>query len=145
MSSKSVEILLVEDNPGDVRLVRESFREGGLVNRLHVVANGEEALQFLRREDPYRHAPTPDLVLLDLNLPRKDGREVLVEIKADRKLRRIPVIVLTTSEAEQDILQAYDLNCNCYVAKPVDLEEFMRVIQAIDHFWLHVAALPPRE
>jgi CheY-like chemotaxis protein len=145
MNSKSVEILLVEDNPGDVRLVREAFKEGKVVNNLHVVTDGAAAMEFLRQQGAYENAPRPDLILLDLNLPRKDGREVLAEIKSDEKLRRIPVVVLTTSEAEQDILRAYDLNCNCFITKPVDLEQFIRVVESIDNFWLNVVALPPKD
>ena len=140
-----VEILLVEDNPGDVRLTQEAFKEGKLANRLHAVHDGEAALAFLRREGPYREAVRPDLILLDLNLPRKDGREVLATIKADELLRRIPVVILTTSKAEQDILRAYDLHANCYITKPVDLEQFLLVVRAIEDFWLMVVKLPQGE
>jgi CheY-like chemotaxis protein len=142
---RPIEILLVEDNEGDLRLTREAFREGKVTNNIHAVADGEEAMEFLRRQGRFADAPRPDIVLLDLNLPRKDGREVLAEIKADPHLRRIPVVVLTTSRAEQDVLRAYDLNCNCYINKPVDLEQFFRVVEMIDSFWLTVVTLPPRE
>ena len=140
--NRPVEILLVEDNPGDVRLTLEAFKEGKLRNRLQVVRDGEEALASLRRQGPYAQAVRPDLILLDLNLPKRDGREVLAEIKADADLRRIPVVVLTTSKAEQDILKAYDLHANCYITKPVDLEQFLRVVRAIEEFWLEVVKLP---
>jgi CheY-like chemotaxis protein len=139
-----VDILLVEDNPGDVRLTQEALREGKIRNRLTVAKDGVEALAVLRREGPHANAPRPDLILLDLNLPRKDGREVLADIKADDSLRRIPVVVLTTSKAEEDILKTYDLHANCYITKPVDLEQFIEVIKSIDDFWLTVVRLPPR-
>ncbi len=140
--SGMVEILLVEDSPGDVRLTREAFKEGKLANRLHVVADGEEALAFLHRQGAYRDAVRPDLILLDLNLPKKDGREVLALIKADDALRRIPVVILTTSRAEQDILKAYDLHANCYITKPVDLDQFLLVVKAVEEFWLEIVKLP---
>ena len=139
-----VDILLVEDNPGDVRLTQEALREGKIRNRLMVARDGVEALAMLRREGPHTNAPRPDLILLDLNLPRKDGREVLADIKVDENLRRIPVVVLTTSKAEEDILKTYDLHANCYITKPVDLEQFIDVIKSIDDFWLTVVRLPPR-
>lgn len=139
---RPVEILLVEDNPGDVRLTRESLKDGKIHTRLNVVSDGEEALAFLYRRGPYATAPRPDLILLDLNLPRRSGREVLAEIKVDENLRRIPVVVLTSSEAEQDILASYDLNANCYITKPVDLEQFIRVVRSIEDFWLTVVKLP---
>jgi CheY-like chemotaxis protein len=139
-----VDILLVEDNPGDVRLTQEALREGKIRNRLTVAKDGVEALAMLRREGPHANVPRPDLILLDLNLPRKDGREVLADIKADDSLRRIPVVVLTTSKAEEDILKTYDLHANCYITKPVDLEQFIEVIKSIDDFWLTVVRLPPR-
>ncbi|HWP56445.1 MAG TPA: response regulator [Candidatus Acidoferrales bacterium] len=141
--SGAIEVLLVEDNPGDVRLTREALKEGRLLNNVSVAADGIEALAFLRREGKYAHAPTPDLILLDLNLPKKDGREVLAEIKADPRLRRIPVVVLTTSSAEEDIVKTYDLHANCYITKPVDLEQFMRVVKSIEDFWVSVVRLPP--
>ena len=140
--NSSVKILLVEDSPGDVRLTREAFKEGKLANRLHVVADGEEALAFLHRQGAYRDAVRPDLILLDLNLPKKDGREVLALIKADDALRRIPVVILTTSRAEQDILKAYDLHANCYITKPVDLDQFLLVVKAVEEFWLEIVKLP---
>ncbi len=138
-----VEILLVEDNPADVRLTREALKEGKVRNNLSVVVDGEAALAFLRREGQYAGAPHPDLILLDLNLPRKDGREVLAEIKEDPTLKRIPVVVLTTSTAEKDILQTYNLHANCYVTKPVQLDEFLSVVKSIDDFWLALVRLPP--
>ena len=139
---RPINILLVEDNPGDVRLTIEALREGKVHNNLHVVGDGVEALAFLHRQGPYEDAPIPDLVLLDLNLPKKDGREVLEEIKADPHLRRIPVVVLTTSHAEQDVLRSYDLHANCYITKPVDLEQFINVVRTIEDFWLAVVTLP---
>jgi chemotaxis family two-component system response regulator Rcp1 len=143
-TGRPVEILLVEDNPGDVRLTIEALRDAKVHNHLNVVGDGVAALAFLRREAPYRDAPRPDLILLDLNLPRKDGREVLAEIKADPDLRVLPVVVLTTSQAEQDIVQSYGLHANCYVSKPVDLDQFIRVVRSIEDFWLTVVKLPPR-
>jgi CheY-like chemotaxis protein len=140
---RPVEILLVEDNPGDVRLAVEALKEGKVRNNLSVVEDGSEAMSFLRREGKYALAPRPDLILLDLNLPKKDGREVLAEIKADDSLRRIPVVVLTTSKAEQDILRTYDLHANCYITKPVDLEQFIAVVKSVEDFWLTIVKLPP--
>lgn len=140
--SHAIEILLVEDNPGDARLTLEAMRDAKVHNRIHVVEDGVEALAFLRREGSYGDAPRPDLILLDLNLPRKDGRAVLAEVKADPDLKRIPVVVLTTSQAEDDVLRAYDLHANCYVTKPVDLEQFMKIIKQIDEFWVKVVTLP---
>ncbi|MCK5244735.1 MAG: response regulator [Desulfobacteria bacterium] len=137
-----LELLLVEDNPGDVRLTEEALREGRVYNKIHVVDDGVEALAFLRREGRYADARRPDIILLDLNLPKKDGREVLEEIKSDKALKRIPVVVLTTSEAEQDILRVYNLHANCYVTKPFDLDQFMNVIKSIENFWLTVVKLP---
>jgi CheY-like chemotaxis protein len=139
---KAIEILLVEDNPGDVRLIIEAMREAKLDNRFHVVEDGVEAMQFLRREGRFGDAPRPDLILLDLNLPKKDGRAVLAEVKADPALKRIPVVVLTTSQAEEDVLRAYDLHANCYITKPVDMEQFMKVVAQIDEFWVRVVTLP---
>jgi chemotaxis family two-component system response regulator Rcp1 len=138
------EILLVEDNPADARLTLEVLRESKIKNRLSHAKDGVEALEFLRREGKFEDAPTPDLVLLDLNLPRKDGREVLLEMKEDARLRLIPVVVLTTSEAEQDIVKSYELHANCYITKPVDLEKFIYIVHAIEQFWLAVVALPTR-
>jgi chemotaxis family two-component system response regulator Rcp1 len=141
----SIQVLLVEDNPGDVRLTKEALKEGKMLNRVTVVGDGEEALSFLRRQGKYADAGQPDLILLDLNLPKKDGRQVLAEIKADPGLKRIPVVVLTTSSAEEDILKTYDLHANCYVTKPVDLEQFMRVVKSIEDFWVTVVKLPSED
>ena len=140
--NQAIVILLVEDNPGDTRLVLEAMREAKLDNYIHVVEDGVEAMQFLRHEGRFGDAPRPDLVLLDLNLPKKDGRAVLAEVKADPVLRRIPVVVLTTSQAEEDVLRAYDLHANCYITKPVDMEQFMKVVAQIDDFWVRVVTLP---
>ena len=140
-----VQVLLVEDNPGDVRLTKEALKEGKLLNQLTVVGDGVEALSFLRKEGRYADAVQPELILLDLNLPKKDGREVLAEIKADPNLRRIPVVVLTTSSSEEDILKIYDLHANCYITKPVDLEQFMGVVKSIEDFWVSVVKLPSYE
>ena len=137
-----IQVLLVEDNPGDVRLTKEALKEGKLLNQLTVVGDGVEALSFLRKEGVYADAPQPELILLDLNLPKKDGREVLAEIKADPNLRRIPVVVLTTSSSEEDILKIYDLHANCYVKKPIDLDKFIEVVRECERFWLQVARLP---
>ena len=142
MTGKPIEILLVEDNPADVRLTQEALKEGKVRNNLFVARDGVEALEFLRRQGPHANAAKPDLILLDLNLPRKDGREVLADIKNDDTLRSIPVVVLTTSSAEADILKSYNLHANCYITKPVDLEQFVQVIKSIDEFWLTVVRLP---
>jgi CheY-like chemotaxis protein len=139
---RPAEFLLVEDNPGDVRLTREALRDSKLVNRLSVVGDGVEAMAFLRREGTYAGAPRPDLILLDLNLPRKGGREVLAEIKADASLKTIPVVVITSSEAEQDIFATYNLHVNCYVTKPVDFDQFIKVVRSIETFWLTIVKLP---
>ncbi|MCK9284696.1 MAG: response regulator [Rhodocyclaceae bacterium] len=139
---RPAEFLLVEDNPGDVRLTREALKECKLRNNLSVVTDGVEALAFLRREGGYADAPRPDVILLDLNLPRKGGREVLAEIKADPNLRRIPVVVITSSEAEQDVVESYDLHVNCYVNKPVDLDQFIKVVRSVGTFWLTIVKLP---
>ncbi|MBI3409112.1 MAG: response regulator [Planctomycetes bacterium] len=139
---RPVELLLVEDNPGDVRLTREALKEGSIDVRLSVARDGVEALDFLRRQAPYGDAPRPDLILLDLNLPRMNGREVLSEIKSDPRLRRIPVLVMTTSRADQDIQKAYSLNANCYITKPLDLDEFLRIVRSIEDFWLRTVTLP---
>ncbi|MBF0416328.1 MAG: response regulator [Magnetococcales bacterium] len=139
---KPIEILLVEDSPGDVDLTREALADSKLVNRLHVVEDGEEAMAFLRRQGRYVDAVRPDVVLLDLNLPRKDGREVLEEIKADDVLKTIPVVVLTTSQAEEDILRTYKLHANCYITKPVDVMQFFAVVKSVEDFWLTVVKLP---
>lgn len=137
-----VEILLVEDNPGDVRLTKEALKEGKVYSNLHWAKDGVEALEFLRRKGQFAGVPRPDIILLDLNLPKKDGREVLSEIKNDDDLKRIPVVILTTSKAEEDVLRSYELHANCYVTKPVDLEKFIVVVQSIDKFWLTVVTLP---
>ena len=141
-----IEILLVEDDPDDVLLTRKALDEGRMLNNLHVVRDGVEAMEFLYQRGQYSDAPRPGIVLLDLNMPRKDGREVLAEVKSDEHLKSIPIIVLTTSEAEQDILKSYNLHANAYVPKPVDPDEFVRVIRSFDTFWLSVVKLPcPRE
>jgi CheY-like chemotaxis protein len=140
--SDLIDILLVEDNPGDVRLTREVLKDGKLRNNLFVCGDGEEALEFLRRRGKHANAVRPDLVLLDLNLPRKSGREVLAEVKEDPELRAIPIIVLTTSAAEQDILQTYNLHANCYITKPVDLPQFIKIVHSICDFWLEIVKLP---
>ncbi len=139
---RPVRILLVEDNLGDVRLTQEAFRENKVRNCLSVVSDGVEAMAFLRREGAHDGARRPDIVLLDLNLPRKDGRQVLEEIKSDPDLKSIPVVILTTSKAEEDIVRTYDLHANCYISKPVDLEQFMKVVKSIEDFWLTVVRLP---
>lgn len=139
-----VQVLLVEDDPGDVLMTREALEEGKIINNLHVASNGEDALKFLRHETPYEDALRPDLVLLDLNLPRVDGREVLSVIKNTDELRRIPVVVLTTSEAEEDIVRSYNLHANAYVTKPVDFEQFVSVVRSIDDFFISVVRRPPR-
>jgi len=139
---RPVELLLVEDNPGDVRLTQEALKEGSLPVHLSVARDGVEALDFLRHRAPFGDAPTPDLILLDLNLPRKNGREVLSEIKSDPLLKRIPVLVMTTSRADQDIQKAYSLNANCYITKPMDLDEFLRIVKSIEDFWLKTVTLP---
>lgn len=139
---KEIEILLVEDNPGDVRLTQEAFKTGKVHNTLHVVWDGEEAMAFLNREGDYKDAPRPDIILLDLNLPKKDGREVLKDIKSDENLKSIPVVVLTTSSAEEDILKSYNLHANCYITKPVDLDKFLTIVQYIEDFWLSIVKLP---
>ena len=144
-SIKPVEILLVEDNPGDSDLAREALETSKVRNTLHVVSDGVQAMEFLRRTGRHANAPRPDLILLDLNLPKKDGREVLAEVKADEGLKRIPVVILTTSRAEEDILRSYNLHANCYITKPIDLNQFMKVVQSIEDFWLCIVKLPPNE
>ena len=139
---RPIEILLVEDNPGDVRLTIEALRESKVRNHLSVARDGVEALAFLRSEGAHAEAIRPDLILLDLNLPRKDGREVLAEVKADPDLKTIPVVILTTSRAEQDVLRSYELQANCYISKPVDLDQFMTVVKSIEDFWLTIVTLP---
>ncbi|MGZ8422422.1 MAG: response regulator [Nitrospira sp.] len=137
-----VEILLVEDNPGDVRLTIEALKEAKVINNLTVIKDGEEALTYLRRKGPYAHAKRPHLILLDLNLPRKDGREVLAQIKVEESLKRIPVVILTTSQDEQDVLKSYNLHANCFITKPVDLDQFIKVVRTIEDFWLGIVVLP---
>jgi len=141
-NNRPINILLIEDNPGDVRLTQEAFKEGRLTTKMEVAMDGVEAIKHLRKQTPYEEVPTPDLILLDLNLPKKDGREVLEEIKADPDLRRIPVVILTTSNAEQDIMKSYNLHVNCYINKPVDFDKFFDIIQKIEDFWLTTAILP---
>jgi len=142
IATKPVDILLVEDNPGDVRLTQEALKDAKLKVNLHVVNDGVEAMAFLRHEGKYGSKPSADLVLLDLNLPKKDGREVLAEIKGDSALRRTPVVIVTTSKAEEDIVRTYDLHANCYVTKPLDLDQFVTMVQSIEHFWLTIVKLP---
>jgi len=139
---KPIEVLLVEDDPGDVVMTREALAESKVMNQLHVVSNGEDAMRFLRREAPYEDAPRPGLVLLDLNLPRLDGREVLALVKGDPELRRIPIVVLTTSQAEEDVLRSYDLHANAFVTKPVDFDRFLEVVRQVDNFYISVVSLP---
>lgn len=142
--AKIVEILLVEDNPGDIRLTTEAFKNAKIANHLHIARDGEEAVQFLHKEKPFEDVPVPDIILLDLNLPKLDGREVLEIIKQDAALRHIPVVILTSSEAEIDVIQTYHLHANCYIVKPVDFDKFLSVISTINDFWLTVVKLPPR-
>jgi len=137
-----IDILLVEDNPGDIDLAREALDMGKLHNTLHVVQDGMAAMDFLRKKGKYETSPRPDLIILDLNLPKKDGRQVLAEIKEDEGLKRIPVVILTTSSAEEDILKTYNLHANCYITKPIDLLQFLRVVQSIEEFWLSIVVLP---
>ncbi len=141
---KSITILLVEDNPADVRLTVEALKEGKILNTLHVVEDGDRAILFLNRQEPYAHAPRPDLILLDLNLPRKNGREVLEEIKSDDSLKRIPVVILTTSRDDEDIMKSYNHHANCYITKPVDLAKFINIVRTIKDFWVNIVTLPPQ-
>ena len=141
--SKEIEILLVEDSPADILITREAFQDARLTNTLHVVEDGVKAMEFLRREGIYASAPRPDLILLDLNLPRKNGREVLAEIKATADFKSIPIVVLTTSNADEDILKAYNLHANCYVIKPVGFDNFFKAVQSIESFWFSIVTLPP--
>jgi CheY-like chemotaxis protein len=144
LSPQPIEVLLVEDDPGDVLMTREAFANYRIANRLNVVTNGEDAIAYMRKQGEFADVPTPDLVLLDLNLPRRDGREVLREIKADPVLRRVPVVVLTTSEAEEDVLASYELHANAFVSKPVDFDRFVKAVRAIDDFFITVVRLPRR-
>jgi chemotaxis family two-component system response regulator Rcp1 len=142
--SKPAEIVLVEDNAGDVRLIVEAFKENKFLNNLHVAKDGVEAMELLHKEGKYANALHPDLILLDLNLPKKDGREVLEEIKVDPNLKRIPVIILTTSKADEDIFKTYDLHANCYITKPIDMDQFIRIVRSVETFWLTIVKLPQR-
>ncbi len=141
-AEKPIEILLVEDNPGDARLAKEALRDSKFKNNLNIVGDGVEAMNYLYKTNEYAEATTPDLILLDLNLPKKDGREVLAEIKSTESLKRIPVVILTTSSAEEDILKTYDLHANCYITKPIDLDQFMKVVKSIEDFWITIVKLP---
>jgi two-component system response regulator len=141
--NKAIEILLVEDNPGDIELTRIALEDNKMSVNLNVAEDGVEALKFLKKQDQYQGAPHPDLILLDLNLPKKDGREVLAEMKADPVLKRIPVVILTTSQAEEDVLKAYNLSANCYITKPVDLDRFVKIVRSIENFWFTIVKLPP--
>jgi len=141
-NTNSIEILLVEDSPGDQRLTKEALKEGKINNTLYIVEDGEEAIAFLRKQEPFKNVPKPDLILLDLNLPKMNGQEVLKIIKADEKLKRIPVVILTTSQADEDILTAYNLNANCYITKPVDFDQFIHVVNKIQEFWFTIVKLP---
>jgi CheY-like chemotaxis protein len=142
--SRPIEILLVEDNAGDVRLVKEALEENKFLNNLHMARDGVEAMKFLHKEGEYANAVRPDLILLDLNLPKKDGREVLAEVKVDEDLKRIPVVIMTISKAEEDILKTYNLHANCYITKPIDLDQFIKVVKSVENFWLAIVELPPR-
>ncbi len=142
---KPIEILLAEDSAADVRLTREALKDAKVLNRMSVVRDGVEVMAFLRRQSPHENAPRPDLVLLDLNMPKMDGREVLAKMKSDEDLKRIPVVVLSTSQSEEDILQSYNLHANCFITKPVDLNQFITVVKSIEHFWLTIVELPPEE
>jgi chemotaxis family two-component system response regulator Rcp1 len=142
--SRPIEILLVEDNAGDVRLVKEALEENKFLNNLHMARDGVEAMKFLHKEGEYANAVRPDLILLDLNLPKKDGREVLAEVKVDEDLKRIPVVIMTISKAEEDILKTYNLHANCYITKPIDLDQFIKVVRSVESFWLTIVKLPPR-
>src|SRR6056297_80209 len=141
-NTNSIEILLVEDSPGDQRLTKEALKEGKINNNLYIVEDGEEALAFLKKQEPFTTVPKPDLILLDLNLPKMNGQEVLKIIKADETLKRIPVVILTTSQADEDILNAYNLNANCYITKPVDFDQFIHVVNKIQEFWFTIVKLP---
>lgn len=142
---KAVEILLIEDNPGDVRLTIEALKECKILNNLHVAEDGIEAMSYLKKEGKFKDEPRPDLIILDLNLTKKDGREVLEEIKLDKSLKKIPVVILATSKAEQDILESYELHANCYITKPVNMDQFIKVVKLIGEFWFSIVILPPRE
>jgi len=141
---KPIDILIIEDNEGDARLIKEVLSEGKVSNSLHVVKDGVQAMEFLQRKGAYKSEQIPDLVILDLNLPKKDGREVLLEIKTDNELKKIPVVIMTTSQAEEDILKSYDLHANCYITKPIDLNQFIKVVKSIEDFWFSIVKLPPK-
>ena len=140
---RSVDILLVEDNPADIRLTREALKENKMANNLSVVIDGIEAMNYLHKKGKYAKATKPDIIFLDLNLPKKDGREVLAELKQDKDLKRIPIVILTSSQAEEDILKTYNLHANCYITKPVDFDQFLKVVNSIEDFWLTIVKLPP--
>jgi len=140
---RPIEILLIEDNPGDVRLTTEVLKDSKIINKLNVVEDGEEVLAYLRKEGKYKNKTRPDLILLDLNLPKKNGKEVLAEIKGDKSFKRIPVVVLTISQAYEDIMRIYDLHANCYITKPVDIDQFIKVVRSIEYFWFSIVKLPP--
>jgi CheY-like chemotaxis protein len=144
MNAQAINILLVEDNPGDAELTKEAFKEGKIANNIEVVVDGEQAMEYLRKEGEYAQSITPDIILLDLNLPKKDGREVLHEIKNDKNLKKIPVIILTTSQAEEDVQNAYDNHANCFIRKPVDMNKFIEVAHQVENFWLSIVKLPNR-
>ena len=143
--AKCIEILLVEDNPGDVGLTEAALEENKMRNQLHVAKDGEEAMHFLFKQDKFSDAPRPDLIILDLNMPKKDGRDVLKEIKTNPDLKKIPVVILTSSKAEEDIIKSYNLHANCYIKKPLDFEQFIKVVQSIEHFWMSIVVLPESE
>ncbi|MDZ7721722.1 MAG: response regulator [candidate division KSB1 bacterium] len=143
--AKCIEILLIEDNPGDVGLTEAALEENKMRNQLHVAKDGEEAMQFLFKQDKFSDAPRPDLIILDLNMPKKDGRDVLKEIKTNPDLKKIPVVILTSSKAEKDIIKSYNLHANCYIKKPLDFEQFIQVVQSIEHFWMSIVVLPESE
>jgi CheY-like chemotaxis protein len=142
---RPVEILLVEDNPGDIRLTKEAMKEAKIINNLNVVEDGVEALAYLRKKGKFKDANRPDMILLDINLPKKNGREVLAEIKQDKNLKQIPVIILTVSKAEEDIIKTYELHANCFITKPVDMDQFIKVVKSIEDFWFSVVKLPPNK
>ncbi|MCJ7647943.1 MAG: response regulator [Candidatus Lokiarchaeota archaeon] len=142
---KPIEVLLVEDNPGDIRLTKEAMKEAKIINNLNVVEDGVEALAYLRKKGNFKGVKRPDLILLDINLPKKNGREVLAEIKQDIHLKQIPVVILTVSNAEEDIIKTYELHANCYITKPVDMEQFTKVVKSIDEFWFSIVRLPPNK
>jgi CheY-like chemotaxis protein len=144
IAAKPIDILLVEDSKGDIGLIEEVFEEAKIKNNLHIAEDGEEAILFLNNQGPFSDAPRPDIILLDLNLPKKDGREVLQEVKEDDNLKNIPIVVLTTSKAEEDILRSYNLHANAYVTKPVDFNQFIKVIKTIEDFWLQIVKLPSK-